>query len=137
MGKESKFKVETNILIPIILFAIISVISIYATRELISSDLQNLYLKQILWYVIGFAIAYLMMTFGNKFLYNNAYIFYIVGVVLLILVLFFGKEINNARCWFVIPFIGSFQPSEFMKIFLIITLSRMINDFNVERNTNE
>lgn len=137
MGKESKFKVETNILIPIILFAIISVISIYATRELISSDLQNLYLKQILWYVIGFAIAYLMMTFGNKFLYNNAYIFYIVGVILLILVLFFGKEINNARCWFVIPFIGSFQPSEFMKIFLIITLSRMINDFNVERNTNE
>lgn len=137
MGKESKFKVETNILIPIILFAIISVISIYATRNLISSDLQNLYLKQILWYVIGFAIAYLMMTFGNKFLYNNAYIFYIVGVILLILVLFFGKEINNARCWFVIPFIGSFQPSEFMKIFLILTLSRMINDFNLERKTND
>ena len=75
------------------------------------------------------------MAIGNKFLYNNAYIFYIVGVILLILVLFFGKEINNARCWFVIPFLGSFQPSEFMKVFLIITLSRMINDYN-EENTN-
>ena len=137
MKKESKFKVEKNILIPLILFAIISVITIYSTRSLLSSDLQNLYLKQILWYSIGFFIAFLMMTFGNKFLYNNAYIFYIVGVLLLILVLFFGKEINNAKCWFVIPYIGSFQPSEFMKVFLIITLARMIGDFNAERRDND
>lgn len=137
MTKESRFKVEKNILIPIILFAIISIITIYATRSMISSDLQNLYLKQILWYVLGFGIAYLMMTIGNKFLYNNAYIFYFIGIILLILVLFFGSEINNAKCWFVIPYIGSFQPSEFMKIFLIITLSRMINDFNEEKNTND
>lgn len=133
MHKESKFKVENSILIPIILFAIISTVTIYATRSLIADDLQNLYLKQLLWYSIGFATAYLMMTVGNKFLYNNAYIFYIIGVIMLILVLIFGKEINNARCWFVIPFIGSFQPSEFMKIFLIITLSRMITDFKEEK----
>jgi len=137
MVKESKFKVEKNILIPIILFGIISVITIFATRSLLSADLQNLFLKQILWYVIGFIIAYLIMTVGNKFLYNNAYIFYIIGIILLVLVLFFGKEINNARCWFVIPYIGSFQPSEFMKIFLIITLSRMINDYNIEKNSND
>lgn len=137
MKKESKFKVEKNILIPLILFGIISVITIYCTRSLLPSDLQNLYLKQILWYVIGFSIAYSMMTFGNKFLYNNAYIFYLVGVVLLILVLFIGKSINNARCWFIIPYIGSFQPSEFMKIFLIITLSRMIGDFNAEKKNND
>ena len=109
MKKESKFKVEKNILIPLILFGIISVITIYCTRSLLPSDLQNLYLKQILWYVIGFSIAYSMMTFGNKFLYNNAYIFYLVGVVLLILVLFIGKPINNARCWFIIPYIGVFE----------------------------
>ena len=73
-----------------------------------------------------------MMMIGNKFLYNNAYIFYLVGVILLVLVLFFGTTIKNARCWFIIPHIGSVQPSEFMKVFLIITLSRMINDFNEE-----
>jgi len=137
MKRESKFKVEKSILIPIILLGIISVITIYTTRSMLADDLSNLYLKQILWYVIGFATAYIMMTFGNKFLYNNAYIFYIIGVILLVLVLFFGKEINNARCWFVIPYIGSFQPSEFMKIFLIITLARMINDFNEEKVSND
>lgn len=135
--KESKFKVEKNILIPIILFAIISVITVYSTRSLLASEYQNLYLKQILWYVLGFGIAYIMMTLGNKFFYNNAYVFYLVGVLLLVLVLFFGKEVNNAKCWFIIPYIGSFQPSEFMKIFLIITLSRMINDFNEEKNTSD
>ena len=93
--KESKFKVEKCILIPIILFAIISVITIFTTRGMLSTEFQNLYLKQILWYVIGFGIAYLMMVFGNKFLYNNAYIFYIVGVLLLILVLIFGKSKLN------------------------------------------
>ena len=50
---------------------------------------------------------------------------------------FFGKEINNAKCWFVIPYIGSLQPSEFMKIFLIITLSRMINDFNEKKSNHD
>lgn len=70
------------------------------------------------------------MALGNKFLYNNAYIFYTIGVMSLILVLLFGKEVNNAKCWFSIPFIGTLQPSEFMKIFLIIALSRMITDFN-------
>lgn len=137
MKKESKFKVEGKILIPIILFAIISVITIYATRSLLPSDYQSLYLKQILWYVLGFGLAYIMMIFGNKFLYNNAYILYFIGVILLILVLLFGKPINNARCWFIIPYIGSFQPSEFMKIFLIITLSRMIGDFNAEKKNND
>ncbi|MED9978618.1 MAG: FtsW/RodA/SpoVE family cell cycle protein [Bacilli bacterium] len=137
MKKESKFKVENCILIPIILFAIISIITVYCTRSLLSSDYQNLFIKQGLWYLLGFAIAYGMMFFGNKFLYNNAYIFYIVGVILLILVLFLGKPINNARCWFIIPYIGSFQPSEFMKVFLMITLSRMINDFNEERRSND
>lgn len=137
MQKESKFKVEKSIIIPIILFAIISAVTIYATRGLVSSDLQSLYLKQILWYIVGFIIAFLMMTLGNKFFYNNAYIFYLIGVLLLVLVLIFGKEINNAKCWFVIPYIGSFQPSEFMKIFLIITLSRMITDFKEEKANAE
>lgn len=130
MKKVSAFKVELSIIIPIILFMIISIISIYSTRRLLSAEFQNLYLKQIIWYIIGISLAYSTMTLGNKFLYNNAYIFYLLGVISLLLVLFFGTTVNNATCWFRIPFIGTIQPSEFMKIFLIITLSRMISDFN-------
>jgi len=130
MKNISKYKVELSILIPIFLFFIISIISIYSTKTLLADEYQNLWIKQTIWYLIGIFLAYSTMILGNKFLYNNAYIFYIIGVVSLILVLFFGVTVNNARCWFKIPFLGTLQPSEFMKIFLIITLSRMITDFN-------
>lgn len=73
-----------------------------------------------------------MMFFGNKFLYNNAWWFYIFGVLSLVLVLFFGITRNNATCWFSIPYIGTIQPSEFMKVFLIIILSRLIHNYNEE-----
>ena len=126
----SKFTVENSILIPLILFGIVSVVSIYCTKNLMGADFQNYWLKQIIWYSVGFGIAYFMMILGNKFLYNNAWWFYLVGVASLVLVLFIGKEVNNARCWFNIKYIGSIQPSEFMKVFLIIILSKVIRDYN-------
>lgn len=73
------------------------------------------------------------MVIGNKFLYNSAYILYGVNVLLLLLVLFFGKEVNNSRCWFDLGFMNV-QPSEFMKVILILALSRMINDYNNKYN---
>ena len=75
------------------------------------------------------------MFIGNNFLYKNAWLMYFVGVLLLILVLFFGASINEAKCWFKIPGIGNFQPSEFMKIILIIVLGRVINDFKNKINS--
>ena len=135
MKNISKYKVELSILIPILLFFLISIISIYSTKRLLASEYSNLWIKQIVWYIIGIILAFSTMTLGNKFIYHNAYIFYIIGVISLILVLFFGVTVNNATCWFKIPFLGTIQPSEFMKIFLIITLSRMISDFN-ENNKN-
>ena len=130
MKNISKFKVENIILIPIILFGIISVIAIYCTKSMLAIEYQNYWIKQIIWYIVGFIIAYSMMIFGNKFLYHNAWWFYLIGVASLIAVLFFGITRNNATCWFKIPFIGTIQPSEFMKIFLIIIIARLINEFN-------
>ena len=134
MKKISKYKVDYNILIPLFIFFIISIISIYSTKRLLSVQYSNLWLKQIAWYIIGIILAFFTMNYGNKFFYNNAYTFYIIGVISLVLVLFFGININNATCWFKIPLIGTLQPSEFMKIFLIIIISRMITDFNDKYN---
>ena len=125
----SKYKIDNGILISLILFAIISVVSILSAQNLLDSSFNNLYLRQIIWYIIGFIIAYFIMFIGNNFFLKNAKILYIVGILSLILVLIFGKEINFAKCWFVIPGIGNVQPSEFMKIILIITLANMINRF--------
>lgn len=131
MKNISKYKVEYGILIPLIIFAIISITTVYSAQNLLPEYSSNLYLKQLIWYVLGFGIAYFIMFIGNKFLYNSAYILYVINVILLILVLFFGKEVNNSKCWFELGFF-SLQPSEFMKVILILTLSRMISDFNTE-----
>ena len=133
MRNNSKFKIDISILVCIILFAIISIITIGSAQKLLTDE-TNLVFKQIMWYGVGFILIGLVMFLGNKFLYKNAWILYIVGILSLILVLVFGADINNARCWFKIPGIGNIQPSEFMKIILIIVLSRIINDFKEKHN---
>lgn len=133
MRNNSKFKIDISILVCIILFAIISIVTIGSAQKLLTDE-TNLVFKQIMWYGVGFLLIGLVMFVGNKFLYKNAWILYIVGILSLILVLFFGADINNARCWFKIPGIGNIQPSEFMKIILIIVLGRIINDFKEKHN---
>lgn len=130
MNKISKYKVDKFILIPMILFALISIITIYSSQSLLPSDMHDLAVKQLIWYVLGFGLAYFIMFIGNKFILKHAWLLYILGNISLLLLLFFGKPINDARCWFSIPGIGTIQPSEFMKIILIIILGKVIHDFN-------
>lgn len=130
MKNISKYKVDKGILIALIIFAVISVISIYSAQGILASDMQNLYTKQIMWYVVGFIVVYLIMFIGNDFIIKHINILYIIGVLLLGLVLIFGATINEAKCWFVLPGIGNFQPSEFMKIILIIMEAKMIDKFH-------
>ena len=132
MKNISKYKIDNGILIALILFAIISVLTIYSAQNLLNQSFSNLYLKQIMWYAVGFLLSYFIIFIGNDFFIKNAKIFYIIGIISLILVLIFGKEINYAKCWFVLPGIGNVQPSEFMKIILIITLANVINKFREE-----
>ena len=131
MKNISKYKVDKGVLIPMILFAIISVITIYSAQSLLGADMQNLALKQVIWYVIGFALAYFIMFIGNDFIYRNIWILYGIGVLSLFGLFFFGTSINDARCWYTLPWnLGTIQPSEFMKIVLIMTLGSMIQKFN-------
>ncbi len=131
MKNISKYKVDKGVLIPMILFAIISVITIYSAQSLLGADMQNLALKQVIWYVIGFALAYFIMFIGNDFIYRNIWILYGIGVLSLFGLFFFGTSINDAKCWYTLPWnLGTIQPSEFMKIVLIMTLGSMIQKFN-------
>lgn len=75
---------------------------------------------------------FLVLYIGNKPLYRYASYLYIGGNILLFLLLIFGTPINDAKCWFTIPFVGSFQPSEFMKIILIIYLAKLIDTYNTD-----
>lgn len=125
-------KINYKILIPIILLSIISTITIYSALKYTSSSLGNLALKQTAWYIIGWILVVLLLKLKNEYLYRNSWFLYILGNISLLCLLLFANPINNSRCWFVIPGIGSIQPSEFMKIFIMITLATMIHNFRMK-----
>ncbi len=121
--KLKKFKWNKSLLCCLILFMITSILTIYSAETYLPNYLGNLALKQLLWYVIGMIVILITIKITNKNFYRYSLYLYIFGNILLLLLLIFGTPINNSKCWFVIPGIGSFQPSEFMKVFLILIIS--------------
>ena len=132
MKKISKYKVDPFLLVTMIILAIISIMTIFSAQSLLPSYMQDLAIKQTLWYVVGFAIAYFIMFVGNQYIYHHIWILYGIGIISLVGLLIFAKPINDVKAWFSIPGVGTIQPSEFMKIILIMTLGKIINDFYEE-----
>lgn len=122
-------KINLKIVIPILLLSIISIITIYCASIYTSASLGNLVLKQIIWYLIGASLVILIFRLKNDFILQHIWILYIIGNILLLGLLLFGTPINNSKCWIVIPGIGNFQPSEFMKIIIMLVLATMIHNF--------
>lgn len=129
---QKKNKLNLNILVPVLLMAIISILTIYSALTYTSKTLGNLALKQTLWYIVGISLIVILLKYKNDLLYRYTWLFYIIGNISLIGLLFFGTPINNSKCWYTIPGIGSIQPSEFMKIFIMFALANLIHNFKNE-----
>ena len=130
-----KRKINYRILIPILLLSIISIITINSALTYTSKSLGNLAIKQGVWYLIGWVLVIIIMKLKNEYLYRNSWYLYIIGNLFLLGLLLFASPINGSKCWLIIPGIGSIQPSEFMKIFLMLALATMIHKFRNEYNS--
>ena len=116
----------------LLLFMFISHISIYKASIYISPALGKLYIKQLLWYLIGFICIFFIKKTNIKKIYNLSIVIYVVNILLLIGLFFFGKEVNNAKAWYKILGVN-IQPSELMKISLILINSYVIYRFYKNR----
>ena len=123
-----------HLLIFLLFFFITSVLSIYSSTFLLNKAYSNIYIKQIIWYTISFIIIFLIYKYKRGFFFKYDKLLYIIGNILLLMVLFFGTRINGSRAWFNILGI-SIQPSEFMKIFLIIILSTTLSKSDIKDRT--
>ncbi len=130
----SKNKLDKTILISVTLFAIISIITIYSSQTILKAEYQNLAIKQCMWYIIGSILTFFIVKIKNQHIVKFVWILYILGNISLLGLLFFGTAINNAKCWYTVKGIGTIQPSEFMKIILILTLARMLQTFHEKYN---
>lgn len=142
---ESKrtFTLDKTLMIILLALATISVSAIYMAGPLINSaDAMDVVIRQIVWYVIGFTTVFLLLKFGTDRLFSLSYLAYwVLMFFLLMLVMARFKviktslipEINGSYAWFQIPKFGSFQPSEFMKIILVIISADIINKHNDQK----
>ena len=130
MKNISKFQVDKFIIIPLVLFAIVSLMTLFGASSILSSALDNVVFKQAMWYGAGFILAYIIMSVGNSFMFRISWFLYFAGIISLIALLIWGEPINDAKCWFTIKHVGTIQPSEFMKIILIIINAMLISKFN-------
>lgn len=127
---KKKYILDPYLILFLTIFFIISVVTIYSAQTILKDEYQSLAIKQIFWYIAGIFTIYIITKIKNDSILKITWILYIIGNIFLLLLLFFGTDINNAKCWFTIKGIGTIQPSEFMKIILIITIAKMINNFH-------
>ena len=108
----------------LLLISTVSLINLYsATYPIRDAGGYQIFIKQIYWFLIGFAVFFMMTIFDYHIIERAAYMIYFFSVGLLVVVLVTGKVFSGSQRWISLGGI-TFQPSEFAKIALIIILSK-------------
>jgi rod shape determining protein RodA len=81
-------------------------------------------LKQIYWVVAGVGMMFLMSLVNYQALLEQVHWFYIAAVASLMGVMVFGQKYLGARRWIKMPGGNHFQPSEWVKLILILAVAK-------------
>ncbi len=91
---------------------------------------MNYWEKQIIGLFIALIALVVIAMTDYRRVVDAAPVFYGIGLVLLVLVLIpgLGLRINGQRAWIKVPLIGQFQPSEFVKIPVVLMLAKYFGE---------
>jgi rod shape determining protein RodA len=127
LSKELKF--DYALILSFIVLTILGILTIYSVGKASETirNPDNEHIKQIYWAITGCVIFILLLFIHYQKLGEYAVIIYIVCILLLASTLLFGKRVRGAKSW--ISLFGSFgfQPSEFVKIGVILVLARFLD----------
>lgn len=115
--------------------ATMGVTNLYSATSAGGPATLDLYIQQIYWLTLGAGAAVLIAAVDYRHFERHAWVAYGAGMVMLVLVFLLGREVRGSQRW--IPIGGfSLQPSELMKLFLIIALAKYLhNDPKTEGRT--
>ena len=86
------------------------------------------HVKQIYWVLGGVGAMFLMSLVNYQALLEQIHWFYIAGVGSLMAVMIFGQKYLGARRWIKMPGGNHFQPSEWVKLILILAVAKYFSD---------
>lgn len=123
--------IDWPLLIAVLLIALVGVVNLYSATSVAKGGLADLYVTQIYWLVAGGIAAVAVAAIDYRHFERLAYVIYGGGILLLLLVFILGRDIHGAARWIDIG--GKqrgfrFQPSEFMKIILALSLAKYLHD---------
>lgn len=132
----------TPILIYFVFFVIISLIAIATATPVAHVQYSgNFVIRQVIFFGIGTFVAFIVMLFGMKWIRFLRWILYLVFIGLLIVIFMLGENypcnyegllvpcLNGANRWINLPGF-QIQPSEFMRIALILVVADIIQRHN-------
>jgi rod shape determining protein RodA len=124
-------KLDYSLVFILILLFLASCVAIYSAQASGQYG-SNFLIKQIINYGIGVAIIATVIRLDSDQLKKITWYAYGFGIFLLIFLMFapesIAPEIKGSKNWFKVPGLGSLQPSEFVKIFIILALARVIEE---------
>ncbi len=132
-NKSLFFNIDWVLLLLYGILVTIGLLSIYSANfdPLHASifDFSKSYGKQVIWILLSFFIACLILLLDNRFFPTFAFGFYGLTILALVAVLFFGKLVNGNRAWFEF---GGFrlQPAEFAKLCTCLALAKFMGGSN-------
>lgn len=132
-------KLDYSLVFILLLLFLASCVSIYSAQASGQYD-SNFLIKQIVYYGIGCGIIATVIRLDSDQLKKLTWYAYGFGVFMLVFLIIapasIAPVINGAKSWFKVPGMGSLQPSEFVKVIIILTLARVI-DTHHQKNTEK
>jgi rod shape determining protein RodA len=110
----------------VLMLSVISVFEIYSAT--IHTKFHGFQKMQVLWIVGGLVAMFVMSVIDYHKLLTAIYWFYGFCLVSLIAVLAVGTRVNGGKRWIRLPGGGHFQPSEWVKLVIILMMARYFSN---------
>lgn len=120
-----------------LLLSVLSVLAVYSAISTLAYKAEGNSLKFLVKHTVmlgvGFTVIFVVHKIRFKYFSKASAILFWVAAALLVLTLVMGPDINQARRWLRIPFIGlTFQSSDLAKIVLMVFLARQLNQYRTQ-----
>jgi rod shape determining protein RodA len=112
----------------VIAVSLLGIMNIYSAATPYNIAATPYHIKQLYWLLFGMFIALMVCTVDYHILEDFSYWLYGIVILLLVAVLVIGRSSMGATRWLNLG-LFNVQPSELMKIVIIITFSRFFNNF--------